>query len=128
MPTTWNAQVRKAIRNRSRAIGEIVAAPLNCLFRLLQGRPMSDFDAVWQRIRNHEGEQFRQVRGNPFDYRLTERTLRPSTTNQAIARSHFQRAWERRPLKGPGQLQDLRGPSYLYAVLSDQRISGSAAN
>ena len=43
-------------------------------------------------------------------------------TNRLLPRSQFARAFERAPLGGPGQLQDLQGPSYLFAILTDPRI------
>jgi hypothetical protein len=46
----------------------------------------------------------------------------PSTTYRLLPRSQFARAFERAPLGGPGQLQDLQGPSYLFAILTDPRI------
>jgi hypothetical protein len=40
-----------------------------------------------------------------------------------LTRTQFQKAYERSPLQGPGQLQDLQGPSYLFAILTDPRVA-----
>ena len=85
---------------------------------------MIDFDAVWQRIVALEGETFRQKTGRPFRYRIAGTSVVPSTTNRLLPRSQFARAFDRAPLQGPGQLQDLQGPSYLFAILTDPRVSG----
>jgi hypothetical protein len=83
---------------------------------------MDAFDEVWQRIVRLRGETFYQKRGKAFSYTVSGGSLRPSTTNRQLPRSHFARAFARAPLDGPGQLQDLQGPSYLFAILTDPRI------
>jgi hypothetical protein len=83
---------------------------------------MADFDEIWKRIVALRGETFRQKRGKPFTYSVTGNNLRPSTTNRQLPRSHFAEAFARMPLDGPARLQDLQGPSYLFAILTDPRI------
>jgi hypothetical protein len=83
---------------------------------------MAGFDAVWRRIAAFQGHTFRQRRGKPFTYVVSGGCVVPSTTNRLLPRSQFARAFERAPLGGPGQLQDLQGPSYLFAILTDPRI------
>jgi hypothetical protein len=77
---------------------------------------------VWRRIVAHEGETFTQVRGQGFTYEADGRVLRPSTTNQNLSRATFEKALDRVPLRSTAVVQDLRGPSYLYAILMDPRI------
>jgi hypothetical protein len=79
------------------------------------------FDAVWSRVVAAEGQEFRQVRGKAFTYSVQGNAVVPSTTNRVLPRALFERAWERLPVAGPGELQDLQGPSYLFAILSDCR-------
>jgi hypothetical protein len=88
---------------------------------------MISFDAVWQRIVTLQGDTFHQKRGQAFRYGISGNSVVPSTTNRQLPRSHFARAYERSPIDGPGQLQDLQGPSYLYAILTDPRIADPAA-
>jgi hypothetical protein len=80
------------------------------------------FESVWQRIVTAQGQTFHQVRGRAFTYTVQGESLVPSTTNRVLGRSQFQKAHERLPVSGPGELQDLQGPSYLFAVLTDPRI------
>lgn len=83
-----------------------------------------DFDDVWERVKQHAGEEFHLRRGLPFHYKLRGDEIFPSRTSIGIHRSNFVRAWERRPLSGPGQLsKDVIGPSYVYAILSDPRVA-----
>jgi hypothetical protein len=88
---------------------------------------MVAFEEVWQRIILHEGHTFHQLRGKPFSYKMTGNSVEPSTTYRKLTRSQFRQAFERMPLTGPGQLQDLQGPSYLYAILTDPRVASSSA-
>lgn len=83
---------------------------------------MGSFDQVWQRIVALRGETFYQKMGKPFTYAVSGNSLKPSTTNRQLPRSHFAQAFARAPLDGPGQLQDLQGPSYLFAILTHPRI------
>jgi hypothetical protein len=81
------------------------------------------FDVVWSRIQAHQGEVFHQVRGGEFTYYLSGQAVRPDRTNRLLPRSQFEKALKRFPVGGPGDLYDLQGPSYLYAILTDERIS-----
>ncbi len=86
---------------------------------------MPNIDAVWSRIVAHEGETFRQIRGQEFQYTITGFILNPSTTNQNLPKSEFSKALAYVPLENTVPLQKFRGPSYLYAILMDRRIRGS---
>jgi hypothetical protein len=79
-------------------------------------------ERTWQRIVAHSGETFHQKLGGSFTYRIEGNTLIPNRTNHRLARSQFEKALDRMPIDGPGQLHDLRGPSYLFAILTDARI------
>ena len=83
---------------------------------------MPDVDAVWRRIEEHAGERFEQVRGATFTYRVGSGHVVPDRTPRQIPRSHFGRALDLVPLTGPGEIQALQGPSYIYAILMDARI------
>jgi hypothetical protein len=86
------------------------------------GVPVIDFIEVWRRIVELQGQTFHQKTGRPFAYTVAGGSVVPTTTNRQLPKSHFARAYERVPLRGPGQLQDLQGPSYLYAILTDPRV------
>jgi hypothetical protein len=81
-----------------------------------------DIATVWARIETHAGETFRQKRGAPFTYATERGAVRPDRTNRTIRRNEFAKALSALPLRGPGQVQHLHGPSYIYAVLTDPRI------
>ncbi len=83
---------------------------------------MLNIEAVWPRIQKHEGEEFHQIRGKAFHYGMFGGSIALSTTNQQIAKSDFEKALQRGPLRNTVPVQDLRGPSYIYAILMDKRI------
>lgn len=84
---------------------------------------MSSFDNVWRRIRAHEGEKFYTVRQREFTYSIEKDRLIPSRTVYWIAKSNFKKAYRMVPIDGPGKISnDVRGPSYVWAILHDKRI------
>jgi hypothetical protein len=83
-----------------------------------------DLDTVWGRIVQAAGEEFRLVGGDAFVFSIEGRSVVPDRTGYPISRPEFGKALELVPLRGPGEVRDLvRGPSYVYAILSDPRIS-----
>jgi hypothetical protein len=86
---------------------------------------MIPFGVIWQRVQQHEGETFTQIRGGEFTYTLEGSSLRPDRTNQLIPRGHFEEAAGLLPLPNTVPVQHLRGPSYIYALLMDRRIRQS---
>jgi hypothetical protein len=85
---------------------------------------MTDFDLVWRRITMHAGQTFRLVRGGEFVYRVEDNKVFHNRTDVAIPRDHFARAWSLIPLSGPGEInREVVGPSYVYAILTDPRIT-----
>ena len=83
---------------------------------------MIAFTAIWGRIENRAGEVFRQKRGGEFTYSIRGTVLIPDRTNRLLPQSHFEKAFRLVPLDGPSQVYRLQGPSYLYAILMDDRI------
>jgi len=80
---------------------------------------LGTFNEVWQRVAELEGREFKQVQGKTFTYKLTGNSVVPNTTNIIIPRTQFEKAWLRMPVTGPGAINDLIAPSYLFArVLS----------
>lgn len=80
------------------------------------------FEIVWNRIASHEREVFRQIRGGEFRYLMDGNGIIPDRTNHRFPKTEIQEAFRRMPMKNTVPLQDLRGPSYLYAILMDDRI------
>ena len=81
-------------------------------------------DEVWHRIEQHAGSDFQTVTGISFSYSTRPRTIKLTNTNRSISRTQVDRALKRWPVAGPGQLGDLQGPAYLYAILADGRVLG----
>lgn len=84
---------------------------------------MTSFEKIWKRIEQNQGKKFYQIRGQEFTYDVLGGSVVPSTTNQQIPKSHFEKAAKLLPSKNTVPVQKYRGPSYLYAILMDQRIS-----
>jgi len=86
--------------------------------------PDTPFEEVWRRIVVHEGEIFHTKTGREFTYRIDGEGFYPSRTNYRISKSDFRKVYEIVPIPGPGVINGMvRGPSYVWAVLHDQRIS-----
>jgi hypothetical protein len=82
------------------------------------------FTEIWKRIIACEGEEFRTITNLPFTYEVRGDYLRPSRTEYNISKSEVAKAYSLVPLSGPGDISKLvRGPSYIYAILDDERIS-----
>jgi hypothetical protein len=83
---------------------------------------MADFEHVWNRILACEGQQFHTKTGLPFTYRVDGAVVVPDRTNYPLHLSQFAKAFELMPLHGPGEINQLvRGPAYIYAILTDLR-------
>ncbi len=82
------------------------------------------FGDIWKRIIACEGEEFRTSTGLPFTYNVNSNALCPSRTKYNIAKSNFAVAYDLVPIDSPGEITKLvRGPSYVWAILHDERIS-----
>ncbi len=83
---------------------------------------MAEIELVWARVEAHAGEPFRQIRVNQFTYVVAGGHVIPDCTTQQIPKSHFGKALAYVPLPNTVPVQRLRGPSFIYAILMDQRI------
>lgn len=79
---------------------------------------------IWDRIVLHEGEIFTQIKGKEFIYRVVRDTLIPSTTNVVIRKNDLEKALYFCPLANTMPVQHLRAPSYIFALLTDERVIG----
>jgi hypothetical protein len=79
-------------------------------------------DTVWQRIVANEGQTFHKIRGQPFTYTVHGNSISLSTTNQLVGITVFENALVFVPLANTVPVQHLRAPSFLYAILMDERI------
>lgn len=83
---------------------------------------MRDIESVWANVLTHEGEVFRQIRGGEFTYRVKGNMICPSRTNVQISKKLLEKALAFFPLSNTTKIQHLRGPSYIYAILMDERV------
>ncbi|WP_088006836.1 hypothetical protein [Indiicoccus explosivorum] len=79
-------------------------------------------DEVWNRIIKYDGQEFTQIRGQKFTYKVAGNSLVLSTTNHAISRRTLEKAFQFVPLENTVPIQNLFAPSYLFALLNDERI------
>jgi hypothetical protein len=84
--------------------------------------PTAGINTVWERIEALAGQEFRMIRGAAFRYEVSGGHVLPDRTNQQIPKSHFEQALAFVPLPDTTGIQDLRGPSFIYAILMDHRI------
>jgi hypothetical protein len=77
---------------------------------------------VWQRIKECEGEVFKQIRGGEFTYKVKGNTIELSRTNRSVSKATIEETLKYVPLENTVPLQRLQAPSYLYAILMDKRI------
>jgi hypothetical protein len=87
-------------------------------------------DAVWRRVANHQGEQFRTVRGLPFTFEVEGAGIwffrDGKRVNRKLTRKQFEVALSRCPLTRTTEIKDLMDYAYLFAVLRDGRIRNQA--
>ncbi|WP_293174253.1 hypothetical protein [Oceanithermus sp.] len=82
-----------------------------------------DLETVWGRIEAHQGEPFRLAMGQAFTYTVEGSAVVPSTTNVRIQKSQFAKALPHVPFQKVSDVpKDVFGPSYVYAILMDERI------
>jgi hypothetical protein len=85
---------------------------------------MPPFDKIWNRIIAYAGEYFYTKTGLEFKYEINSDIFYPSRTDYKIPKTDFRKAYAHVPIDGPGIINGIvRGPSYIWAVLHDQRIS-----
>ncbi len=86
-----------------------------------------NFEDVWRNIERHAGETFHTIRGRPLKYVVIGNQVVTDRTVYQLARSNFEKAWLMKSVSGPGDLSNhVRGPSYVWAILNDDRIRSAA--
>jgi hypothetical protein len=90
---------------------------------------MATLDDVWPRIEQNAGGEFATVTGLRFTYRAPGQFIRVTRDgreiNRVFSRTSFAKALARMPVSSPGQLNDLQGAAYVWAILMDRRIRQS---
>jgi hypothetical protein len=91
----------------------------------MSGKP--SFDEVWVRILKRAGETFLTKTGIRFTYGVEGDRLLLNRTSYSLSKRDFMKAYPLVPVKGPSEIASMvRGPSYVWAILHDARISQSA--
>ena len=82
------------------------------------------FNTVWERIIYNQGQVFYTVTGLKFTYSIEGDYLITDRTKYKLPKTDFARAFERMPIPSPSCISKIvRGPSYIWAILNDHRIS-----
>jgi len=81
-----------------------------------------NIEEVWIRIVANEGKTFTQIRGGQFTYEVKGGAIVLSRTNRILSKNEFEKALVFVPIENTVTLQHLQAPSYLYAILTDERI------
>ena len=82
------------------------------------------FDEIWSRIVSHAGEPFSTKTTLQFTYRIEGNRLCLNSNTYRISKNDFEKAYRMLPINGPGEIGEIvRGPSYVWAILHDRRIS-----
>lgn len=84
-----------------------------------------DFETVWKRILENEGQTFNTIRGHEFTYRIHGNSIHVfregNEINQNIGKNNFRNSLTIWPVNGPTAL-NVRGHSYIWGMLNDKRI------
>ena len=84
-----------------------------------------DFNTIWKRVMEHQSELFYTITGLGFTYQVINDAVITSRTSRKLTRQNFEKAYSYFPLNGPGQINNIvQGPAYVYAILSDRRVTG----
>jgi len=86
-------------------------------------------ETVWQRIEQHQGQQFYTARRLPVTYQVEGNGIWFFRDGRRIerkaTRSQVEEAISRCPLRSTTEIKDLIDFAYLYAILMDRRIRGN---
>lgn len=79
---------------------------------------------LWQRIKEHEGEIFHTIgRHLPFTYEVFDSYIITSRTKEKIYHNRFEYVYEVGAKRSCEINGEIRGSSYIVAILNDTRIT-----
>ncbi|NMA24628.1 MAG: hypothetical protein GX936_03055 [Clostridiales bacterium] len=85
---------------------------------------MNNIEAVWQSIISHGGETFYTITGIPFSYTARNGYIKLNNTNRNISKINFEKALNViNPSIAKFHALGLQGPSYIYGIITDNRIN-----
>lgn len=83
-----------------------------------------NIETIWKRIKMYEGETFYTKTGCPYTYHVRNHIMVLENTNRNIPIGDFEKALA---VANPGvvefQRMNLQGPSYIYGIITDYRIT-----
>jgi hypothetical protein len=83
-------------------------------------------EILWAKIQQHQGETFYTVRKKELVYEVVGDMLYHNLTSAGIPRSDFVKAASLNPKNTAALHSKVRGPSYVYAIITDPRIKCDA--
>ncbi len=80
-------------------------------------------DYIWENIKRHSGETFKTVTGIPYDFHVDGEYIRLHNTNWSIPKKDIENALlVKEPTVSKFKKAGFQGPSYLYGIITDNRI------
>lgn len=79
-------------------------------------------EILWAKIQQHQGETFYTVQNKELVYEVAGNMLYHNLTSVGIPRSAFVKAASLNPKNTAALHSKVRGPSYVYAIITDSRI------
>lgn len=77
---------------------------------------------IWEKVKQHQGEAFRTVTGLEFTYRVAGEKVIHTRSKATLSRSDFEKAVLLAPQKASDLHNDVSGPSYVYAIITDSQL------
>lgn len=77
---------------------------------------------IWEKVKQHQGEVFHTVTGLEFTYTVVGERVIHTRSKAALSRSDFEKAVTLNPQKASDLHNDVSGPSYVYAIITDSRL------
>lgn len=82
-----------------------------------------EWSTIWENIVAMAGQVFHTKGEEPFTYHIEGNRMHVSRTDYPISGPrNIRKALELWPVSGPSKLSSVRGASYVWALLNDQRI------
>ena len=79
-------------------------------------------DGIWEKVKQHQGETFQTVTGLEFTYTVIGEKVVHTRSKVTLSRSNFEKAVRLNPQKPSDLHNEVSGPSYVYAIITDTRL------
>ena len=81
-----------------------------------------EFEQVWNNIKKYQGERFETITGLNYIYKIEYDRVIVSRTYYPLTKANFKQAFDHKVINCPSDIKEVRGPSYVFAILTDKRI------